>query len=200
MLIYPSLIAGDILNLQKEITILEHYCDGFHIDIMDFHFVPNLTWGPIFVNAIRLSTMRELWIHLMVDNPAAYFPLLKLNKGDIITIHREHPHHLALLEEIQSHEFLASLAYNPETPLDPAQFYETIDHVLLMTVRPGFSGQTFMKEVLEKLEQLVSLREEHKFNFTIALDGGIRKEQLPELARSGVNAVAMGFGLFEEQS
>src|SRR5438552_2592842 len=87
--LFPSLISSNLLTLHAEIQRLEPYCDGFHIDVMDAHFVPNLTWGPIFVNAIRGATSKPLWVHLMVDRPQQYIPLMHLNPGDMVSVHYE---------------------------------------------------------------------------------------------------------------
>lgn len=203
--IYPSLIAGDLLHLAEQIKQLEPYCDGFHIDIMDHHFVPNLTWGPDFVNAIRRVTKLPLWVHLMVDNPAPYLPTMQLQKDDIVSLHYEGQPYAAIihqLELIQKHGQRASLAMSPKTPiasLSPILQKVQLEQVLLMGVKPGFSGQKFLPETMQRLDELVTLRAGMNAEFAIALDGGINATNLPALIKHGADEIAIGSGIFATQ-
>jgi ribulose-phosphate 3-epimerase len=199
--IFPSLIAADILNLTDEINRLDRYTDGYHIDIMDFLFVPNLTWGPMFANAIRMQTQKTLWIDLLVDYPEKYFDQLQLHANDIVTIHYEaqgvQQHIYDLIERIHSNGWRASVSINAETPVAALEPYlQKVDDILLMSVNPGFSGQNFVSESVDRLKQLNDLRKNQNLSFTIGMDGGIDRYTLPELIPYDVNQVAVGSGIF----
>jgi ribulose-phosphate 3-epimerase len=199
-LLFPSLISGRLLNLQEEISLLEPHCDGFHIDIMDFHFVPNLTWGPLFVKQIRQATSKQLFIHLMVEYPEKYLPLLELYPGDIVSIHIESPTTsslFAMTTYLKAHNLIPSIAINPETPLESIislPFY--VEHVLLMSVHPGFSGQKFLPHTLEKLKALNLFRQSHNLCFSIAIDGGITSCTIPQLIHNGADQLAIATAIF----
>ena len=199
--IYPSLIASDLLNMQTTINQLDPYVAGYHIDVMDFHFVPNLTLGPDFINAIRLATKKPLLVHLMVDYPERYFERIKLNKGDIVSIHPESPSEKSpteLLQEIKNHGWRPSLAINPETEVAViATVKAPLDHILLMSVNPGFSGQKFMPIVYEKINQIKDIEKKTNQSYTIAIDGGINKGNAQKLITSGAHQLVMGSALFD---
>ncbi len=195
--IYPSLISGDILNLEATITLLEPHCAGFHLDVMDFDFVPNLTWGPVFINAIRKVATKQLWIDLLVQHPEKYIDLMDLNKGDIVSVHFESKHDGAVFEKIRSRGLLASLAIDPHTDLAQAtHLIGEVDHVLLMSVIPGFSGQAFIPESVSRLEQLHALLEHLHRKPLIGMDGGLNKKTLPKILEIGIDTVAMAAGIF----
>jgi ribulose-phosphate 3-epimerase len=198
--IYPSLIAGHLLCLKNDIEQLEPYCAGFHLDVMDFHFVPNLTWGPAFINAIRKAAKKQLSVHLMVEYPEKYFDMLHLAAGDIISIHVESPSRLSFAElfsHIQARGWTPSLAINPHTPLEVLIALPVrLEHVLLMTVQPGFSGQRFLTFTLEKLKALAAFRTAHNLSFTIAVDGGITAALIPQLLQSGAQQLAIASAIF----
>jgi ribulose-phosphate 3-epimerase len=198
--IYPSLISSNLLALGTEVQQLEPYAAGFHLDVMDFHFVPNLTWGPDFINALRKVTDKKLWVHLMVDYPEKYFERLKLSPHDIVTIHLESPSSLSitsLCTTIKSYNWIPSIALNPHTPLEALiALPVALEHVLLMSVQPGFSGQTFLPFVLHKLKALNAFRQAHNLSFTIGLDGGITQEKILELKHLGANQLAVASALF----
>ena len=169
MIIYPSLISADILNIEKEIENLEPYVDGFHLDVMDFHFVPNLTLGPDFINKIRKITQRKLFIHLMVDDPLKFIDILELKEHDIISFHVEVKENIEdLIEKIHNQKLLVSLALKPETALEEIIPYgHQIEHLLLMTVEPGFSGQQFLPQSFERIRLLKSLMDINQFSFKL---------------------------------
>lgn len=200
--IYPSLIASNLLNLAADIKKLEPYCDGFHLDIMDHHFVPNLTWGPDFVNVIRTATTKKLWVHLMVDNPGLYLPAMQLNKGDTVSIHYESQpfsNIIHLVQLIKKHGQEASIAISPKTSiasLAPVLQKSEPEQVLLMGVRPGFSGQKFLPETLQRLDELVTLRAGMSSEFSIALDGGINTSNIQKIIEHGADEIAIGSGIF----
>jgi ribulose-phosphate 3-epimerase len=198
--IYPSLISGDLLNLERQITLLEPHCAGFHLDVMDFHFVPNLTWGPDFIDAIRKVTKQQLWIDLLVDQPLPYLERLRLRHGDIVSIHYESLYDNNIFYQLHMKSWKASLALDPKTPIEVIiPFLDVIDHVLLMSVVPGFSGQEFVHESVEKLKKLHALRKEHKAEFTIGMDGGLNAQTLPLVLPYGVDTLAIASGIFNAQ-
>lgn len=201
--IYPSLITADIMHLEKIIKRIEPYCAGFHLDIMDFHFVPNLTWGFDIVNRIREITPNPLNIHLMVDNPEKYIDRLKLNPGDIISIHYESPSALSIAQNfnlIRSYGYLPSLAINPSTPLEAIVTLSVkLEHLLLMCVNPGFSGQKFLTFSLDRLKALNLYRKSHNLSFTISCDGGVNQDNFKSLIDNGANQLIVGSSVMHQQ-
>lgn len=204
--LFPSLISCDILKLDSEIKRLSPYCDGFHLDIMDGHFVHNLTWGPIFVNAIRKATDKPLWVHLMVDAPGQYVRHMRLHRGDMISFHLEcAPLDTIrrIIKEIELHDYQTSIAIKPTTPIADLipLFTQTPrpNNILVMSVEPGASGQPFLPNTLLRLKELVALKETLNVEFTIALDGGITPENVAQLAPYQVDAVAVAAGIFGQE-
>jgi ribulose-phosphate 3-epimerase len=197
--IYPSLISGDILNLEQQIKILEPHCDGFHIDVMDWHFVPNLTWGPMFINAIDAITNKPLFVHLMIDNVYPFLDRLILQEHDIVSFHIESTSEIEkIIHRIKEKNWRSSVAIKPNTPLEETfSFLPMVDMVLLMSVQPGFSGQQFLPESIGRLESLVCYREQHNLSFKIAMDGGINQDNIKELAQKGVDQVGIASGIFD---
>lgn len=194
--IYPSLISADLLNLQKIIEIFDPLCSGFHLDVMDFHFVPNLTWGPDFINAIRKISKKELWIDLLVDLPAPYLERFQLHDGDIISIHYESDYDNDIFRIIRLKGWKTSLALDPQTPVEVIlPFLEFLDHVLLMSVPPGFSGQEFVMSSVAKAKKLYNLRKKIDGKFLIGMDGGLNKKTLP-LVIDYVDTFAIATGIF----
>lgn len=201
--IFPSLLSADPLNLEKTIRTLDPHVYGYHIDVMDGHFVPNLTWGPMFIRAISAITARKLWIHLMVTNPLEWLDMLDfLPGGSIITFHHESAGNTAkLIAGIEERHWYPSIAINPETSVDilfPA-ITHSIKHVLLMSVQPGFAGQDFIKETLDKLQVLVGFRQTSGIDFKIGMDGGINENNVVELVERGVDELAIASGIFKEK-
>ncbi|MBI2774467.1 ribulose-phosphate 3-epimerase [Candidatus Dependentiae bacterium] len=196
--IFPSLISADLLNLRHEIDQLAPHCDGFHIDVMDGIFVPNLTWGFPFISAIMGATSKPLAIHLMVIEPESFARRLELSANTIISFHIEAvtaPE--ILINYLKSKNWRASIALKPSTDLKKLiPYLPIVDEVLLMSVEPGFSGQPFIQSSLERLKELVSLREIKNLHFTIAMDGGINVENLPKLFESGLQSAAIASALF----
>ncbi len=194
--IFPSLIAANLLNLEKEIQRLEPHVDGYHIDVMDFHFVPNLTLGPDFVNAIRAATKKPLMVHLMVDYPERYFKRMALKEDDIVSIHPESPSENTPTELIQAIADLGwtpSLALNPDTNISVVQTIDApLKHILLMSVNPGFSGQEFMPLVYEKIKEAQHL------DAIIAVDGGVNLDNARKLADTGAHQLVLGSALFKD--
>jgi len=197
-LIYPSLISADILNLETQIKTLDPYCPGYHLDVMDNHFVPNLTWGPSFIEAISSKTTRQLWVHLMVDNPTVWIEKLSLPPKTIASFHIETINDTSsIINLIQKKNWLTSIAISPKTPVAKLLPYaKLIDQVLVMSVNPGFSGQQFMEDSKAKVQALADYRTKNGLNFKIAMDGGISADNIQELTALGVDHFAVAHAIF----
>jgi len=196
--IYPSLISADLLNLEKTIKNLDPYCAGYHLDVMDNHFVPNLTWGPAFINAINKSTTKQIWVHLMVDDAESMIRSMQLKPGSTLSFHIETKQEKSkLIDHIKEKKWKPSIAVSPKTDISQTfPFLPLIDQVLIMSVEPGFSGQAFMPSVLDKVSTLVQYRNEHSLSFSIAMDGGISKDNIAQLAQLGVEEFAVATAVF----
>ena len=186
------------MNLEKTINLLDPYCDGYHLDIMDGHFVPNLTWGPQFVATIAKITPRPLFLHMMVDDPELWLPRLEIRPHDIVCFHIESTvDALMLVKKIKAAGWKASIALNPETPARALHtILDRLDDVLVMTVEPGFSGQPFMASMLAKITELAQERTTNRLAFTLSADGGITKETIMQVLKAGANQVAVASALF----
>lgn len=197
--IYPSLIGADLLHLGNVIKQLNSVCDGYHIDIMDNHFVPNLTWGKKLTNEIERAAAKPSWVHLMVDNPQEWLHLLDLPNGSTLSFHYENTKEkVQMIRRIQEKKWRASIAVNPETPIEKIlPLLNVVDEVLLMSVQPGFYGQNFKHEAVEKIDPLIKARSIGKLNFTIAMDGGINETNIQELAQKGVDTFAVASAIFK---
>lgn len=197
--IYPSLIAADLLNLQKEITILDQYCQGYHLDIMDGHFVPNVTFGAAFVNAIARSTYKKIWVQLLVENPQEWLDKLFLPVNSIVTFHIESIGKIRkTIDRIKQKKWRVSIAVNPKT--DVAEIFPYLDAIhqaLIMSVVPGFSGQEFLPNVISKVDRLVGYRQTSGLQFAVAMDGGINKDNIFMLKEHGVDDFAVGSAIFK---
>ncbi len=191
MQFYPSLMAADLLNLKKELQLLDPHVPGYHIDIMDFHFVPNMTFGPAMVNALRKATEKPFSVHLMVEYSEQYFDRLELKKGDVVSIHPEAPSELSIEKLIQ---LIADKGWTPSIALNPATDVSIlkglpVNHILVMSVNPGFSGQEFMPVVFGKLQKLQQ--------YITAVDGGVSKENARQLLDAGADQLVVGSALFK---
>ncbi len=193
--IAPSILAADFTRLPQEIERVEKAgCDWLHVDVMDGHFVPNLTVGPFIVAAIRRLTKLPLDVHLMIEKPERYIQEFVKAGADNITVHAEAcPGYLdEVIEIIHSHTVRCGVSLKPATPLDRiAKNIVNVDMVLLMTVNPGFGGQKFMPEVLPKIQ---FLREQ--FQGDIEVDGGINKDTARQVVEAGANVLVAGTAIF----
>jgi ribulose-phosphate 3-epimerase len=200
--IYPSLISSDLLSLHTTISMLDHACAGFHIDVMDNHFVPNLTWGHHFINAIDAASCHPSWVHLMVDNPEQILDRCILKANSIVSIHRETERDVrALISKIRERILSPSIAISPKTDLEETySLLAHVDHVLIMSVEPGFSGQTLLPRALEKIAALRAYKEEKNYSFRIAIDGGITVENIGEAQSAGCDDYAVATAIFDKDS
>lgn len=196
--LYPSIISGDLLNLQNEIQLLQNNCDGFHVDVMDYHFVPNLTWGQPFIRAIAQYTTAPLQIHLMITQPEAFIHSLNLRAGDTIIFHIEAvtaPE--IIIEYLKKNRCKVGIALKPKTPLETIVDYcPLVDEILLMSVEPGFSGQQFLPESIDRLKKLAHIRDQQKLPLSIVMDGGINVHNLSLLINHGLNGAAIAAAIF----
>jgi len=197
-ILYPSLISADVLNLASVLKRLDSCVSGYHIDIMDFNFVPNLTWGPPIVNAIAQATTKQLWVHLMVNNPKGMIKALDLRPDSIVSFHIEsYSENKTIINDIQEKRYLPSIAISPKTPVEEIlPFLSTIYQVLVMSVEPGFSGQLFLPETISKVDTLVQYKKNHNLNFRIGMDGGINKKNINNLITHGVDDIAIAHAIF----
>jgi len=195
--IFPSLLAASLTNLKQTIRDLEPFCPGFHLDIMDGHFVPNQGLSLETIADIRKTTSHRLWVHLMVEKPEEYYNKLPLTSGDIVSIHLEMLTSIDQLTAIKRHEWRVSLALNPTTPIKYAEpYFLIVDDILIMSVHPGFSGQKFLPESWARFDELNTLKQEYGHTFTISADGGINYEIIKKLKEKNINNVAIGSAIF----
>ncbi len=194
----PSILAADFSHLADEINKVERAgCDLLHLDVMDGHFVPNLTIGPVVVEAVRKSTRLPLDVHLMIEHPERYIRSFVKAGANHITVHAEAcPDNLAeVLELIRSQRVTCGVSLKPASPLSLIEKHlANIDMVLLMTVNPGFGGQSFMREVLPKIK---ALRE--RYDKDIEVDGGINKDTAKEAVSAGANVLVAGTAIFGKE-
>lgn len=196
--IYPSLISADLLNLEREIKLLEPYCQGYHFDVMDDHFVPNLTWGKMFIDQIVKVTAKPLWVHLMIDKPSIFVESIVLNANSMLTFHIESIGDVKNFSiRIKDKNMLPGVAVSPKTPVEKIfQFLDLLDHILIMTVEPGFSGQDFLPESIDKIRSLFSYCKINGHKVKIAVDGGVSKNNIAMLAKEGVDIFSVGTAIF----
>ncbi|MDI3281113.1 MAG: ribulose-phosphate 3-epimerase [Bacillota bacterium] len=196
--IAPSLLAANFARLEEEVRRVSA-ADLLHVDVMDGRFVPNITVGPLVVKALRSVTAHFLDVHLMVEEPERHIPAFIEAGSDLITIHAEATPHLhRALSMIRQAGVKAGLAFNPATPLEPLRYlWPLVDLVLVMTVNPGFGGQSFLKELLPKVAAARALIDGAGSTALLEVDGGINGENAAELARAGVDVLVAGSAIFQ---
>lgn len=200
MKIAPSILSADFANLQRDIEIVEkNGADLIHIDAMDGHFVPNITLGPNVVSALRKITNLTLDVHLMIDQPERYIDAFAQAGADIITVHVEATKHLhRALQQIKQTGKKCGVVINPATPVSAIEMVlGDVDMVLVMTVNPGFGGQSFIPMTLEKIKQLVALREQHNYRYLIEVDGGINDKTAKLCREAGVDIAVAGSYIYD---
>ncbi|HRM35568.1 ribulose-phosphate 3-epimerase [Aliarcobacter cryaerophilus] len=199
MLVAPSILSADFGNLEQEIkAICEAGCDLVHVDVMDGHFVPNLTIGPVVVEPVSKVSSKPLDIHLMVENNNFFVDLFAPLKPKYLSFHIEsekHPHRL--IQKIRSLGISPAITLNPHTKVEDIEYLlEDLDMVLLMSVNPGFGGQKFIPSVIEKVKKLKELIKKKNPNCLIEVDGGVSDKNIKELKDAGVDVVVAGSFVF----
>lgn len=197
----PSILAADFSQLGEEVRDVERGgADYIHIDVMDGHFVPNITIGPLIVESLRPVTDLPLDVHLMIENPELYIEDFVKAGANIISIHVEACRHLhRTIQQIKSLGAQAGVVLNPATPIGTIEhILSEVDLVLLMTVNPGFGGQSFIPSVVPKIEQLSSLIKEQQLQVEIEVDGGVNRETAQSCIEAGANVLVAGSAIFNE--
>ena len=197
--IAPSILSADFTKLGEEIKAVEKAgADYIHIDVMDGHFVPNITVGPMIVKASRRATNLPLDVHLMIENPERSIADFVKAGSDLITIHVETVTHLhRILRVIRDAGLKAGVSLNPATPLSSIEYVlDNLDMVVLMTVNPGFGGQSFIPEVLPKIEELKKIIDQKGIKVDIEVDGGINVKNIGQVAQAGANVFVAGNAIF----
>ncbi|MEA1954954.1 MAG: ribulose-phosphate 3-epimerase [Campylobacterota bacterium] len=203
MKVAPSVLSADFGNLQRDVeAICDAGCDLVHVDVMDGHFVPNLTIGPVVVSSIAKCATKPLDIHLMVENNTFFVDLFAPLKPKYISFHIEeekHPHRL--IQKIRSLGIKPAIVLNPHTPAESVEYLlKDLDMVLLMSVNPGFGGQSFIDTVIEKASRLNELRNKINPNCLIEVDGGVSDKNIQALKDVGVDIVVAGSYVFKHES
>jgi len=197
--IVPSILSADFARLAEEIARVERGgAKILHLDVMDGHFVPNLTIGPPVVESIRKNTRLHLDVHLMIEHPDRYAPLFVQAGANSVSVHYEACRHLdGTLELIRKAGAMAGVVLNPATPVSVLEdILGVADYVLLMSVNPGFGGQKLIPYVLDKVRKLVRLRREKQLALPIEIDGGVHLENLDEVVRAGCDWIVTGSAVF----
>jgi ribulose-phosphate 3-epimerase len=195
----PSILASDFAHLADQV---ERATAGgaavIHVDIMDGHFVPNLTMGPPLVKSLRQATRLPLDCHLMIDNPDQFIPEFAEAGADWISVHQEAcPHLNRTLHLIKQHNCRAGVVINPATPVDTlCEVLDIVDYVLVMSVNPGFGGQKFIPGTLHKMRRLTEIRSERGYQYRIEVDGGIAMDTVAQVVQAGAEILVAGNAVF----
>ncbi|MCM3215910.1 ribulose-phosphate 3-epimerase [Niallia taxi] len=198
--IAPSILSADFAKLGEEIKDVERGgADYIHVDVMDGHFVPNITIGPLIVSAIRPITTLPLDVHLMIENPDQYIPAFAKAGADIITVHAEAcPHLHRTLQLIKEHGVKPGVVLNPSTPVEMIKHViEDVEMVLLMTVNPGFGGQAFIPSVLPKITEVRKLADQFNPGLEIEVDGGVNEQTAILCKEAGANVLVAGSFIYD---
>jgi len=195
--IAPSILSADFGKLAAEVAAIAS-ADYVHVDVMDGHFVPNLTIGPVVVEAVRRATKLTLDVHLMIENADDWVAAYAKAGADIISVHVEAcPHLHRTLHQIRDLGKKPSVVLNPATPLEAIEWVlRDVDQVLIMSVNPGFGGQSFIPSALEKIEQLRQRIDDKGYTVDIEVDGGIKLDNIAAVAAAGANVFVSGSGVF----
>ena len=202
MKLAPSILSADFANLQRDVEFVEkHGADYIHIDVMDGQFVPNITFGPTVVQAIRPITKLPLDVHLMINNPENFIHDFAKAGADIIGVHVEAtPHIHRAIQMIKAESVKAEVVMNPGTPVEAIRYVlPLVDQILVMTVNPGFGGQTFLPEMADKIRELTKLKEEYGYHYDIEVDGGIDDQTIRTCAEAGANVFVAGSYIYGAQ-
>jgi ribulose-phosphate 3-epimerase len=200
--IAPSILSANFARLGEEIRDVEKGgADYIHVDVMDGHFVPNITIGPLIVEAIRPVTSLPLDVHLMIENPDQYIPTFAKAGADYLSVHVEAcPHLHRTIHLIKEHGVKAGVVLNPHTPVSMIEhIINDVDLVLLMTVNPGFGGQKFIHSVLPKIQQVAQIINERNLHVEIEVDGGVNEETAKLCIEAGANVLVAGSAIYNKE-
>jgi ribulose-phosphate 3-epimerase len=198
--IAPSILSADFVKLGEEIRAVEDAgADMIHVDVMDGHFVPNISIGPLVVQAVRRITKLPLDVHLMITDPSDYVQAFADAGSDMIMVHAEACIHLhRTVQQIRDLGVQAGVVLNPHTPIDPLEYLlEDIDQVLIMSVNPGFGGQSFIESVLPKMALLKEKIRSQDLNLQIEVDGGVKVDNCRKIAQAGADIIVAGSAIFQ---
>ena len=195
----PSILSADFAHLAEQVRgATEGGGTVIHVDVMDGHFVPNITIGPPVVKSLRRATDLPLDCHLMIENPDQYIPEFAQAGADWISVHQEACRHLnRTLHLIRSHDALAGVVLNPATPVETlSEVLDIVDYVLVMSVNPGFGGQKFIPGTIHKIRRLVEIRAQHNLKYRIEIDGGVALDTVAEIVQAGAEILVAGSAVF----
>lgn len=201
--IAPSILSADFSNLISDIKKVEDAgCEMLHIDVMDGHFVPNITLGPPVIKSLKGKTNMLFDVHLMIENPDKYIKDFVEAGADIVTVHSEASIHLhRTIQYIKSFNVKAGVSLNPSTPLNSIEYVlEDLDMVLIMTVNPGFGGQDFIPSMIGKIEALKKMIQNRNLTIDIQVDGGIKPSNVNLVTNAGANVIVAGSAIFNSDN
>jgi len=201
-IIAPSLLAADFGNLQRDIEMVNNSeADWFHLDIMDGVFVPNISYGMPVISTINKIAKKPLDVHLMIVDPDRYISVFKKVGADILTVHYEACSHLhRTVQEIKAQGMKVGVSLNPHTPVSALEdIIQDLDLVLIMSVNPGFGGQSFIENTYKKVKQLRNLIDKTNSKVIIEVDGGVNDKNISKLTEAGVNAFVAGSFVFKNE-
>ena len=200
MLIAPSILTANFARLEEELIKIES-ADYMHLDVMDGHFVPNISFGPHITKSISKASKKPLDIHLMVTDPLFWIDQFSFPNTAYITVHQEAHNFVEAMKKIKENNIKVGLSIKPNTKVyDIIPYLRDVDLVLVMTVEPGFGGQSFMSEMMEKVKELVKIRSEKKLNFLIEVDGGVSNQTIEICKKSGVDMAVAGSYVFNHKN
>ena len=199
----PSILSADFARLLEDVKKVEKAgCEYLHIDVMDGHFVPNITLGPAIVKSLRKDVNMVFDTHLMIEDPDNYIKDFVDAGSDLIVVHAEACRHLhRTIQNIKSYNVKVGVALNPATSIESIKhIIEDVDMVLIMTVNPGFGGQSFIESMLEKIKELKQLIDDKNLNVDIQVDGGIKPDNIHKVVEAGANIIVAGSAIFNSEN
>ena len=199
----PSILSADFARLLEDVKKVEKAgCEYLHIDVMDGHFVPNITLGPAIVKSLRRDVNMVFDTHLMIENPDDYIKDFVDAGSDLIVVHAEACRHLhRTIQNIKSYNVKVGVALNPATSIESIKhIIEDVDMVLIMTVNPCFGGQSFIESMLEKIKELKQLIDDKNLNVDIQVDGGIKPDNIHKVVEAGANIIVAGSAIFNSEN